>query len=89
MHVGRTVPITHNWGPAAVLWGENQYTGRPRGENSRGVWRDGIRLLFPNELRDRIEMLKKYTARWHKSGVKWLTPYSAINTTRREKSASR
>ena len=52
MHVGKTVPITHNWGPVPLLWGENQSTCGPPG--GKGLNRDGIRLLTPDELAERI-----------------------------------
>ena len=35
LHVGKSVPITHNWGPVRVIAHENQYTGEPRGELNR------------------------------------------------------
>jgi len=77
MHVGKTVPILHNWGPARVYWGENQVTGETRG---KGVDREWTRLLTPEELDQRIERIKRYTKAWHDAGVPLLMPYSSIHT---------
>ena len=30
LHVGKAVPITHQWGPVGLFAGENQYTGSPQ-----------------------------------------------------------
>jgi len=76
MHVGKSVPILHNWGPVPLISGENQYTGGPKHTLSR----EAIRLLTPRQLEARIRMLKKYTKQWHDVGVPLLMPYSAIHT---------
>ncbi|MCK5806708.1 MAG: hypothetical protein KAI66_28015, partial [Lentisphaeria bacterium] len=76
MHVGKSVPILHNWGPVPLISGENQYTGGPKHTLD---W-DAIRLLTPQELEKRIEMLKQYTRKWHDIGVPLLMPYSSYHT---------
>ena len=76
MHVGKSVPILHNWGPVPLISGENQYTGGP----GHTLKREAIRLLSPAELAERIEVLKAYTQRWHQAGVGALIPYSSYHT---------
>ena len=76
MHVGKSVPILHNWGPVPLISGENQYTGGPKHTLS---W-DAIRLLTPQELQKRIERLKRYTKKWHDAGVPRVMPYSSFHT---------
>jgi len=76
MHVGKSVPILHNWGPVPLIHGENQYTGGP----GHTLDINAIRLLTPQELEERIALLKAYTAKWHSIGVRFLIPYSAIHT---------
>jgi len=82
MHVGKSVPILHNWGPVHCIHGENQATAARRrpGEKKRGLDRDAICLLTPEELEARIERLKDYTRRWHDLGVPLLMPYSSYHT---------
>jgi hypothetical protein len=76
MHVGKSVPILHNWGPVPLLSGENQFTGGP----NHTLNRDAIRLLTPAELAARIDMLKSYTKKWHDIGVPVVLPYSSMQT---------
>jgi hypothetical protein len=76
IHIGKSVPILHNWGPVPLICGENQYTGGP----DHTLNRDAIRLLTPDEVDQRIEFLKAYTKKWHEIGVPLLIPYSSINT---------
>lgn len=76
MHVGKSVPILHLWGPVPLLEGENQFTGGPKHTLN---W-DAIRLLSPKELEERIAMLTAYTKRWHDIGVRTLVPYSSYHT---------
>ncbi|MDO9543113.1 MAG: hypothetical protein Q7J98_12455, partial [Kiritimatiellia bacterium] len=76
MHVGKSVPILHNWGPVSLICGENQYTGGPGHTLS---W-EAIRLLTPAELEQRIKRLKMYTKKWHAIGVPRLVPYSSFHT---------
>ena len=65
LHLGKDVPITHNWGPIAALGGENQAWGKG----------DYTRRLTPEELRERIEGLTAMVAELHKAGVEMVTPY--------------
>lgn len=76
MHVGKSVPILHNWGPVPLISGENQYTGGP-GHTLK--W-EAIRLLTPAEVSERIERLKQYTGKWHEAGIPQLLPYSSYHT---------
>lgn len=76
MHVGKAVPILHNWGAVPLAHAENQVTGGP----GHTLDRDAIRLLSPVELEARIERLREYTRRWHEAGVPRLMCYSAIHT---------
>lgn len=76
VHVGKTVPILHNWGPVPLIVGENQFTGGP----GHTLDRDAVRLLTPEEVEERIAFLKRYTAEWHQTGVPTLLPYSPIHT---------
>lgn len=76
MHVGKSVPILHNWGPVPLISGENQYTGGP-GHTLK--W-EAIRLLTPQELAQRIQRLERYTKKWHDVGVTRLMPYSSFHT---------
>ncbi len=66
MHIGKAVPITHNWGAVPLLQGENQYTGGPGHTLS---W-ENIRLLTPDEVRERIETIKAGVASLHEVGVR-------------------
>ena len=77
MHVGKSVPIVHNWGPTRGIHGENQMTGPG---SKRGLHWDSIALLSPDELHARIAMLKEYTQKWHDIGVPMLMCYTAIHT---------
>ena len=65
LHLGKDVPMTHNWGPIAALGGENQAYGR-------GAY---IRRLSPEEVRARIEGLRAMVNSLHRVGVRWVTPY--------------
>ena len=76
VHVGKSVPITHNWGPVPVLAGENQYTGGP-GHTLN--W-DAIRLLSPEEVRDRIRVITEGVARLHRIGVPRVMPYISFQS---------
>ena len=77
MHVGKSVPIVHNWGPVRVIQGENNMTGSG---SDRGLNWDGIALLEPGGLDARMELLTEYTRQWHDIGVGMLMCYSAIHT---------
>ena len=76
VHVGKCVPILHNWGAVPLKVGENQFTGGP----GHTLDRSAIRLLKPQELEERIRWLKQFTADWHATGVPLLMPYSSIHT---------
>jgi len=65
LHLGKDVPMTHNWGPIAALGGENQAYGKGH----------HIRRLTPNEVRDRLASLREMARKLHKAGVRWVTPY--------------
>ncbi|MFQ5809894.1 MAG: hypothetical protein ACE5JM_09775, partial [Armatimonadota bacterium] len=65
LHLGKDVPITHNWGPIQALGGENQAWGKG----------DSIRRLTPEELRERIDGLKGMVAALHEAGVELVMPY--------------
>ena len=65
LHLGKDVPFNHGWGPVKALGGENQAHGRG----------DDIARLSPEQVRERIEGLRKMVAALHKSGVRWVTPY--------------
>lgn len=71
LHLGKDVPLTHNWGPIQALGGENQAYGkrRPFGKE------DDIRRLSPDELRQRTADLMKLAADLHRVGARWVTPY--------------
>ena len=71
LHVGKAVPITHNWGPVPMLFGENQATGGP-GHTLN--W-DNIRLLSPAELRNKTELITATVKRAHEMGIRYVCPY--------------
>jgi len=66
--VGKDVAFTHNWGPIRRLGGENQFTGGKH--NSEFAIR-----LTPDEVRERIDHVKKFTGRMHAYGVGAVVPY--------------
>jgi len=76
VHVGKAVPILHNWGAVPLICGENQFTGGP----GHTLNPDAIRLLTPDEVKDRIARLERFTAAWHDAGVPTLIPYTSIHT---------
>ena len=65
LHVGKDVPMTHNWGPIVALGGENQAYGKG----------DNVRRLSPDELTERIAGLKEMVSSLHASGVEMVMPY--------------
>lgn len=71
LHVGKAVPITHNWGPVPMLFGENQATGGPKHTLN---W-DNIRLLSPAELRNKIKLITATVKRAHDMGIRYVCPY--------------
>ena len=71
LHVGKAAPITHNWGPVPMLFGENQATGGP-GHTLN--W-DNIRLLSPAELRRKIALITATVKRAHEIGIRYVCPY--------------
>jgi len=79
MHLGKTVPIIHLWGPAPIFWDENQTTWHPTGKKGR-IAMENIRLLSPKELSGRIRRMEDYTDKFHKVGVKALIPYLCSRT---------
>ena len=75
LQIGKAVPITHLWGAARILAGENQYTGSP--DNSLNL--KNIALLTPQELEQRIANIRTTLARYHAIGVREITPYIALS----------
>jgi len=71
LHIGQSVPITHNWGPIPYMAGENQDTGG----KGHTLNRDSIRLLSPRELEDKTELITASVARLHEAGVPLVLPY--------------
>ena len=69
LHVGIAVPICHRWGPI-VQMGYLREVG--------GLWK-GIRRLTATQVRERIKLLKAFTARMHAAGVPMVMPYISIN----------
>ena len=65
LHLGKDVPFNHGWGPVKALGGENQAHGRG----------DAITRISPDQVRQRIDGLRKMVAALHASGVRWVTPY--------------
>lgn len=65
LHLGKDVPMTHNWGPIEALGGENQAYGKG----------DYIRRLSPQEVAGRIGGLKAMVAQLHQRGVTMVMPY--------------
>jgi len=80
MHIGKTVPITHLWGPAPIFWGENQMTWHPATGKPGKLALENIRLLSPGELSERIKRMKDYTDKFHAAGVTALIPYLCSRT---------
>ena len=70
LHLGKDVPMSHNWGPIAALGGENQALGK--GEH--------IRRLSPDEVRERIAGLSDMVQRLHEGGVEMVMPYICAMT---------
>lgn len=70
LHLGKDVPMTHNWGPIAALGGENQAYGKG----------DSIRRLTPDEVAARIAGLTRMVADLHDAGVRLVMPYICSNT---------
>ena len=69
LHIGKAVPVTHNWGPIPLMAGENQYTGGPT------LNRDATRLLTPAELEQKTKDITAAVERLHKAGIKQVMPY--------------
>ncbi|MBM3891395.1 MAG: hypothetical protein FJ388_19965, partial [Verrucomicrobia bacterium] len=65
LHLGKDVPMTHNWGPIQALGGENQAHGKG----------DAITRLTPAEVNQRIGDLTAMVNSLHQSGVKMVMPY--------------
>jgi len=76
MHVGKSCPVLHNWGPVPLISGENQFTGGPNHTLDRAA----VCLLTPQELEGRIHRLKRYTQQWHEAGIPLLMCYSSMHT---------
>lgn len=70
LHLGKDVPLTHNWGPIVALGGENQAYARD----------DDIRRLTPAELTQRIADLKTMIDGLHRGGVTNVMPYICLMT---------
>ncbi len=76
LHVGKAVPITHQWGPVGLYAGENQYTGSPQNL----LVAANIALLPPEAMDGRIERIRDTLARYHAVGVREIVPYIALHT---------
>lgn len=73
---GKSVPITHLWGPIPLYTGENQFTGGPHHTLS---W-EAIALLPPEDMPQRIEHIRETVARYHAAGIREIVPYIAFHT---------
>lgn len=71
LHIGKAVPVTHNWGPIPYMAGENQATGGP----GHTLNREAIRLLTPEELEAKIAQITAAVARLHDAGIRLVMPY--------------
>ena len=76
LHIGKAVPITHHWGPIRLYQGENQYTGGPGHTLS---W-ENIALVEPEALAERIETIRQTLNRYHRIGIREITPYISYHT---------
>ncbi len=76
LHVGKAVPISHHWGPTGLYRGENQYTGGP----GHTLSRENIALLTPQQVLQRIEVIRKTLGRYHGVGIGEITPYISYHT---------
>jgi hypothetical protein len=76
LHIGKAVPVTHNWGPIPLLAGENQYTGGP----GHTLDRNAIRLLTPEELEKKIQDITAAVERLHAAGIPQVMPYICFYT---------
>ncbi len=76
LHVGKAVPITHQWGPVGLYAGENQYTGSPKNL----LIAANVALLPPEAMGGRIEHIRDMLARYHAIGIHEITPYIALHT---------
>lgn len=75
LHLGKEVAFTHNWGPIAGHYGENQFSGRTDEEREAFLKR-----LTPAGVRERIAALREMNRRFHEAGVKVVTVYISANT---------
>ncbi len=71
LHIGKAVPITHNWGAIPYMSGENQDTGGP----GHTLNRDNVRLLSQAELQQKIDTITASVKRLHDAGVGEILPY--------------
>jgi hypothetical protein len=76
LHVGKAVPITHQWGPVGLYAGENQYTGSPKNL----LVAANVALLPPEAMDGRIERIRDTLARYHAAGIREIVPYIALHT---------
>jgi hypothetical protein len=76
LHIGKAVPITHQWGPVGLLAGENQYTGSPQNL----LVAANVALLPPEAMAGRIERIRDTLARYHAAGIREIVPYIALHT---------
>lgn len=74
LHIGKAVPVTHNWGPIPLMAGENQYTGGPT------LNREMTRLLTPSELEQKMKLITAAVERLHAAGIKIVMPYICFFT---------
>lgn len=71
LHLGKDVPLTHNWGPIQALGGENQAYGKRKPYAPE----DYIRRLSRAETQQRVADLTQLVDDLHQAGVKWVMPY--------------
>lgn len=65
LHLGKDVPMSHNWGPIQCLGGENQAGGKG----------ECIRRLSPDEVEQRFAGLTAMVRSLHQAGCRWVLPY--------------
>lgn len=66
LHLGKDLVMSHLWGPIQGVGGENVAGG---GDD------EYIRLLTPEETRERQRALTEMVANLHEAGVRWVVPY--------------
>jgi glycosyl hydrolase family 42 (putative beta-galactosidase) len=70
LHLGKDVALNHGWGPVKALGGENQAWGKG----------DAVTRLSPEQVRERIDGLRRMADGLHTAGVRWVMPYICAMT---------